>query len=584
MGGFGTANNTDMLLIDQLIGIAGVLLILGIVSSRFSLRMGLPVLVLFVILGMLAGSEGLGGIVFENYTLAHAVGSLALALILFDGGLRTPFSGIELAWKPSIGLATVGVLVTAVITGAAASYILGIPLLQGLLIGSIVGSTDAAAVFSVLRSAGVQLKDRLAATLEVESGSNDPMAIFMTVAVIELLLGEIEFGLGIFTFFLMQMGVGAIAGLAFGFVSVRFINAINLPAAGLYPLLTLGCGLVTFGGTVLMGGSGFLAVYLAGIVIGNRRTVFHRGTLLFHDGLAWASQISMFVVLGLLAFPSQLAGVAVEGLAVAAVLTFVARPVAVVPLLLPFNFSWREIVLIAWVGLKGAVPIVLATYPLLYGVEGGDVVFNIVFFVVLVSAITQGWSLPVVARWLGLEDDRPPQPSVSLEITSLRDVNADIVEYTLGGHSRAAGRRLSQLGLPDGVVIAMVARGDSLIPPRGSTTLDEGDQVFVVMRPESRPLVDRVFSRGPGDLADLPTLVEFPLTGAMTVEELWESYGIRLGFEGTTTLGEVLAARADHNPQPGFSFLADGVILRVLEVEGGRVVQVGLAIPEPSEE
>ena len=572
-----------MLLIDQLIGVAGVLLILGIVSSRFSLRMGLPVLVLFLLLGMLAGSEGLGGIVFENYTLAHAVGSLALMLILFDGGLRTPIEGIKLAWKPSVALATVGVLMTAVITGVAASYILGISLLQGLLLGSIVGSTDAAAVFSVLRSAGVQLKDRLAATLEVESGSNDPMAIFMTVAVIELLLGEIEFGFGIFHFFLMQMGVGAIAGLAFGFLAVRLINAINLPAAGLYPLLTLGCGLATFGGTVLLGGSGFLAVYVAGIVIGNRRTVFHRGTLFFHDGLAWASQIGMFVVLGLLAFPSQLVGVAAEGLAVAAVLILVARPIAVIPLLLPFNFNWREIVLISWVGLKGAVPIVLAMYPLLYGVEGGDVIFNIVFFVVLVSAITQGWSLPIVARWLGLAEEKAPEPSISLEITSLRDVNADIVEYTLGGDSRAAGRRLSQLGLPDGVVIAMVARGDSLIPPRGSTTLSAGDHVFVVLRPQWRPLVDRVFSTGPGELDDLPTLVEFPLNGTMTVEELWESYGIRLGFEGSATLGEVLAERADNSPEPGFSFVADGVILRVNEVEDGRVVRVGLAIPEAAD-
>ncbi len=572
-----------MFLIDQLIGVAGVLLILGIVSSRFSLRLGLPVLVLFVLLGMLAGSEGIGGINFENYTLAHAVGSLALALILFDGGQRTPIEGIRLAWKPSVLMATVGVLVTAAITGAAASYILGISLLQGLLIGSIVGSTDAAAVFSVLRSAGVQLKDRLAATLEVESGSNDPMAIFMTVAVIELLLGDIEPGLGLVSFFLLQMGVGAIIGLLFGYISVRLINAINLPAAGLYPLLTLGCGLVTFGTTVVFGGSGFLAVYVAGIVIGNKRTVFHRGTLFFHDGLAWASQIAMFVVLGLLAFPSQLIGVAAEGLMVAGVLIFIARPIAVVPLLLPFNFNWREMVLIAWVGLKGAVPIVLAIYPLLYGVEGGDIVFNIVFFVVLVSAITQGWSLPVVARWLGLEEERPPPPSVSLEITSLRDVNADIVEYTLGPTSRAAGRRLSQLGLPDGVVVAMVARNDSLIPPRGSTTVKEGDHVFIVLRPEWRPLVDRVFSGGREELDDLPTLVEFPLNASMTVDELWESYGIRLGIDGSTTLGDALMERVEGEPEPGFSFVVDGVILRVTEVEDGRVARVGLALPEGAE-
>lgn len=570
-----------MFVIDQLIAITGVILILGIVSSKFSTRVGLPVLVLFVVLGMLGGSEGLGGLAFEDYGAAHAIGTIALALILFDGGLRTTTESIRMAWKPSLLLATIGVVVTSLVTGVAASHLLGIPLLEGMLLGSIIGSTDAAAVFAVLRSAGVKVRPRLAATLEIESASNDPMAIFLTVALLEILLGQIEPDLGVLTFFLVQMGVGAAIGLATGFLSVRMINRVNLEAAGLYPVLTLACGLLAFGITAALGGSGFLAIYLAGIVIGTQRTVFQRGTFLFHDGLAWIGQITMFVVLGLLSFPSRVWEVAWEGVLIALVLTFVARPIAVVPLLLPFRYSMREILLISWVGLKGAVPIVLATYPLLYGLPGGIVLFNIVFVVVLLSAVTQGWSLPVVARFLGLAEESVQEAPVTLEITSLRAVDADIVQYAVGDSSRAAGRKLSQLALPDGVVVAMIARGDSLIPPRGSTRMLEGDHVFVVLRPEARPLVDRVFGGGGDMLLDLPEMVEFPLAGRMTIEELWEFYGIRLGLEGTTTLSAAITGRLGERPAIGDSFVIDGVVLRVREVNRTEVTQVGLVIPGP---
>jgi potassium/hydrogen antiporter len=567
-----------MFLVDQIILIGGILLLIGIVSSKFSSRIGLPVLVLFLILGMLAGEEGIGGIAFDNFLAAHAVGTLALAAILFDGGLRTRLSAIRSAWKPSALLATVGVLITSLLTGVAAAHILGISLLEGMLLGSIIGSTDAAAVFALLRSAGVHLRERVAATLEIESGSNDPMAIFLTIGLLEVLLGRMALGPDLLMLFVLQMGIGSAVGLGIGWIAIRAINRINLEAAGLYPVLTWSFALLSFGLAASAGGSGFLAVYLTGIVMGNHRVVFRRGTLLFHDGIAWIGQITMFVVLGLLSTPSALLDVAAEGLLIALVLMVVARPLAVVPLLLPFQFSVREIVLISWGGLKGAVPIILAIFPLLLGLPAGPLLFNVVFFVVLVSAFTQGWSLPHLARSMGLVVEREPEAAITLEITSLRDVDADIVEYTLGGASRAAGRRLNQLALPDGVVVAMIARNDSLIPPRGSTQFEVGDHIFVVVRPEVRLLVDRVFSRDRDGSQQLPALVEFPLDGRTTVEELWEFYGIRLGVSGSMTLDEVIRDRLGGEVHHHSMLTVGEASLHVREITDGRITSVGLAI------
>jgi potassium/hydrogen antiporter len=567
-------------LVDRLMVVAAILLVLGIMSSKFSARIGLPVLVLFLGVGMLAGSEGIGGIAFENYRLAHGIGTVALALILFDGGLRTPMSAFRAAWRPSLALSTLGVLVTSVVTGVAAAYILGIPVLEGVLLGSIVGSTDAAAVFALLRGAGVRLKERLAATLEIESGSNDPMAVFLTIGLLEVLLGRMEPGPALLGFFVLQMGVGALVGAVVGWGAVRLINGINLEAAGLYPVLTGACGMLAFGLAATLGGSGFLSVYLAGVILGNHRIVFHRGTLLFHDGLAWAGQITMFVMLGLLSSPRALLDVAAEGLLIAAVLILVARPLGTIPILLPFRFTAREIALVSWVGLKGAVPIILATFPLLYGLPGGALLFNVVFFVVLISAVTQGWSLPAVARFLKLQQEPEPEPTVTLEITSLRDVDADIVEYTVGERSRAAYRRLNQLALPDGVVVAMIARDRSLIPPRGVTQILAGDHVFVVLRPETRVLVDRVFSQDTAVDPALPALIEFPLIGSTTAEDLWEFYGIRIGAPGEQTLDEIIRERLGDRAGVDSTILVDGLVLHVREVVDGEITIVGLAIPE----
>jgi cell volume regulation protein A len=435
--------------------LAGVLLLLGIASSKFSARLGVPVLVLFLSLGMVAGSEGLGRIPFENYGLANSVGSVALALILFDGGLRTSLSAVQRVWRPALALSTIGVLLTSLITGLAAAWVLKLPLLQGLLVGSIVGSTDAAAVFSVLRTSGLKLPDRLTSTLEVESGSNDPMAIFLTLGLIGVITGGAESPQDLVLLFITQFGVGSLAGLGVGRLATTAINRINLVYPGLYPLLALAFGLVAFGFAAVLGGSGFLAVYIAGIVLGSSSIVFRRGIFSFHDAIAWLGQIVLFVMLGLLSFPSRLVAVAWEGLLIAVVLILIARPLAVWLSAWPFHFRRRELTFLSWVGLKGAVPITLATFPLMAGVPQSALIFNAVFFVVLVSAITQGWSLPLVARWLNIGRPADPTPALSVEINALRQVDGEIIDYTVKTRTHVAGQRLRDLALPDGVVVSL---------------------------------------------------------------------------------------------------------------------------------
>lgn len=564
-----------MFAIESLLLLGGILTLLGILSSKLSSHVSVPVLVLFLGVGMLAGSEGIGGIEFENYSLAHAVGTLALALILFDGGLRTPVSSLRSAWKPAALLATGGVALTALMTGAAAAWLVGLPLLHGLLLGAIVSSTDAAAVFAILRGQGVRLPERLGATLEVESGSNDPMAIFLTVGLIQLALGEMAPGLPLVGFFLLQMGAGAGVGMGMGWIGTKLVNRVDLDAAGLYPILAATLGVLSFGLAHLVGGNGFLAIYLTGIVMGNSPLVFRRGILLFHDGAAWMAQIAMFVLLGLLSFPSALVAAAPTGLLVAGVLTFVARPVMVFSLLGPFGFSFRELVLLSWAGLKGAVPIILAIYPLLAGLADGRLIFDLVFFTVLVSALSQGWSLPVVARWLGLQRPPEPSPPVTLDISSLKHVDADIVAYSVREDSRAAGLRIRDLPFPDGALVAMVARENRTVPPGGTTELRPGDFVFVIMNRDLRPLVDRLFT---SVAPELPHLVEFPLRGSTTAGELLEFYGLALRVPDDTPVGRIVEEALGAGAMPGDFVTLDECVLVVREVEDGRVVRVGLEI------
>lgn len=567
-----------MFLVDQIILLAAVLILLGIISSKLSARLGLPVLVLFLIVGMLAGEDGPGGIFFDNADAAHSLGTLALAIILFDGGLQTPFKAIKRVWKPASALATIGVLITGIVTGLAAAYILDIPLLQGMLLGAIVGSTDAAAVFSLLRNAGIHLNKKLKATLEIESASNDPMAIFLTVGLLEVLVNGMKPGTDLLLMFVSQMGLGAVVGLTVGWLSIKLINRIQLVSAGLYPVLVAACGMLSFGITANIGGSGFLAVFITGVVIGNSRFVFQRSTFLFHDGLAWLSQITMFVVLGLLITPSSLLDVWFEGLLIALVLIFVARPLAVIPTLALFGFNMREITLVSWVGLRGSVPIILAIFPLIFGLPGASLIFNVVFFVVLISATLQGSSLAWMAKKLKLTLPPPVTPAATLEITALGDVDADIVEYTLGGSSPAIGRRISHLALPEHAVMAMITRAGKVIAPRGSTLLQSEDQIFIVLKPSIRAFVDYVFSgKLDTESEELPNR-ELKVKGNTCVNHIWNSYGINIMGEGQDTLEQVIKSTLDSAPYIDAVAQLGNVHLYVREMVDQRIITVGVVV------
>ncbi len=387
--------------LDKFILVSSILLLVSILVSKLFRRLGFPVLVGFLGIGMLAGSDGPGGIYFDDAQLAQAIGVLALAFILFSAGLDTPWRDVRPALKSALSLATLGVLLTSVVVGITAVFVLHFSWLEGLLLGAIIASTDAAAVFSVLRSRRLQLTGRLSQVLELESGTNDPMAVFLTVGVLQLLTHPAQQPLTLVLFFVQQMGIGLIVGLLLGKGAVLFIKYLHLEVEGLYPVASVALVLLTYGLTSFLGGSGFLAVYLLGMVLSNSAlplTFLPR----FHDGVAWLMQITMFLVLGLLVFPARLPAVAIDGLLMAGCLMFVARPLGVLISLLFAKMTFREKLFIAWVGLRGAVPIVLATYPLLAGLPKAPFLFDLVFFIVLTSVLLQGTSLTVVARWLGV--------------------------------------------------------------------------------------------------------------------------------------------------------------------------------------
>jgi cell volume regulation protein A len=454
---------------------------------------------------------------------------------------------------------------------------------MGLLLGSIVGSTDAAAVFAALRGAGLRLPERLGRLLEVESASNDPMAIFLTVGLLEVVLGREALGPGLVLLFVQQMAIGGVVGLLLARGTVWLINRAELGAAGLYPILATASAILTFGVAANLGGSGFLAVYVAGIVLGNGRVVFERGILLFHDGAAWLSQVTMFVLLGLLSFPSRLLDVTGPAVLVALVLMFVARPIAVAVALLPFRFSAREVVFTSWAGLKGAVPIVLGIYPLLFGVPDAPLIFNVVFFVSLVAAATQGWSLPPLARALGLQREPAPEPPLSLEISSLKQVDADIVAFPVEPGDRIAGRRVRDLALPEDAVIALVTRGSRVIPPRGSTRVETGDHVFFVLTRGVRPLVERLFTRSGGGAAPSLADLEFPLRGDTRMRDLAEFYDVPVSPEDAEiTLDELLRRRLGDRLAAGRGVDLGAVKLRVDSILDGRVERVGVVVKSTS--
>ncbi len=569
-----------MPLIDSFVFVTSILLLLGIVSSKFSARLGMPVLVLFLALGMLAGSEGIGGIDFEDYKITYAIGTVALAIILFDGGLSTSMKTLQQSWLPAGSLATIGVLITAVITGLAAAWILHLPILQGLLLGSIVGSTDAAAVFSVLRAGGVHIRPRLANTLEIESGANDPMAIFLTIGLLEVVTGKMSLGFELLGLFVSQMGIGLAAGLLTGWAAVGITRKINLASSALYPILASAFGMLSFGLAAICGGSGFLSVYLTGIVIGNHRLVQLRNVIPFHNAVAWLAQIVMFIVLGLLSFPSRLLAVVTPGLAIAAILIFVSRPVAVLLSVWWGKFTGKELVFLSWVGLKGAMPITLATFPLMAGIAEADEIFDVVFFVVLVSAVLQGWSLPWIARRLGVAIPLRPKPPVTLELSSLQEVEGDIVDYFVDRDCRASGKLIRDLALPENVVVALIVHEQQIKLPQGSTRIEPGDHVIVVLRPSVRKLVDRLFCRSTDVATDSSQefLVEFPIRATVTIQEFEQLYDLHLSGPAEMTLAQWIKQRlAPTKPSLGKFVIHDLVSLRITQLtEDGEISQIAI--------
>ncbi|MGP1309084.1 MAG: potassium/proton antiporter [Phycisphaerales bacterium] len=473
---------------------AGILLGASVLIGRFFDRWGVPTALLFLILGVLAGSEGIGNIPFDNYELAYRLGTTALVLILFDGGLNTRLRALRGAVAPAGVLATVGVAMTAALV-AGFARLLGLPWGEALLVGAVVSSTDAAAVFAVLRGGGIRLRDRLGSTLELESGVNDPMAVILTAAITLHLIGQQTFGWSLLWMVPVQLILGGATGVAVGYLGRVVLLRARLSTAGLFPALTLGLAFLAYGAATLVNGSGFLAVYIAALVLGNGPIPYANGLRRIHDAVAWLSQIGMFLMLGLLVFPSQLLPKVWVGLAIALFLAFVARPTAAAICLAPFRFPRKEVAYVGWVGLRGAVPIILATFPVLRGAPLALDVFNIVFFVVLVNAIAPGATVRRLTKKWKLERQEPPTPNAAIEINSMQPLKGEVLRFYIDPALAVCGATLSQVRFPEGAGAVLVVRENELLAARGSTKMLAGDHVYVFCRPEDRAYMELLFGR-----------------------------------------------------------------------------------------
>lgn len=481
--------------IETFLLIISALLLMSVVASKISDRLGVPALLLFLIVGMLAGSEGLGKIQFSDYGLAKFLGISALVLILFAGGIETKIKDIRPVLWQGAALSTAGVLLTTLIVGAFASQILNFSLLEGLLLGAIISSTDAATVLTILRSRNANLKPRVRALLELESGSNDPMAVFLTIGIIRLITVEDYTAISLVPQLFLEIGVGAIMAGLMSQVALFLINRLQLAYEGLYPVLTVALVILTYAGTTFLQGNGFLAVYLMALRLGNSDFLHKRTLVHFHEGLAWLMQIAMFLTLGLLVFPSKITPVIWSGLLISVFLMLVARPLSVF-LCLPFGgISFREKVFVSWVGLRGAVPIILALFPLLAGVPNAELIFNIVFFIVLTSILLQGTSVPLVSRLLKVDSPFVNKRLYPIAFEPAGDINASLEEIIIPFSSWVIGKKIFEIGLPMECLVVLLCRDEKYSIPGGTTILEAGDILLVLANKDNIRELESVLHR-----------------------------------------------------------------------------------------
>ncbi|MCF3935371.1 potassium/proton antiporter [Acuticoccus sp. M5D2P5] len=551
-------------------------------TSLIGQRIGAPLLLIFLAIGLFAGEDGVLGIEFNSGGAAYFVGSLALAIILFDSGFETPLSSYKVAAAPALTLATLGVVLTTAFVGVGAHYLLNISWIEGLLLGAIVASTDAAAVFLLLRVGGTKLRDRVKSTLEIESGANDPMAIFLTATLVDFAVGSgisageggPQLGWALLSDFVIQIGVGGVIGVVGGIGIASLLNRLGNLEAGLFPITAVAASLVVFSATGLLGGSGFVAAYVAGVVAGNRQIRFASRVRRFQSGLTWLAQIGMFLTLGLLATPSQFGIVAAPSIALALLLIFVARPLAVWLCLLPYGFTPREVLFIGWVGLRGAVSILLAILPGLGGMADGLLFFNVVFIMVLISLIVQGWTIARAARWLKLLV--PPTPGmmnrVQIELPGRAEI--ELVGYRIHPESAVAtGTRIPRWARP-----LIIIRNGRTYSVHNAGPLKANDQVYLFSTPRQVAFLDKVYT-SPGGVDEREVLGELSLLPKTTIGEFAREYGLSFTGPPDRTLGDMLHREFHGQPHIGdrMSLGAFDVVVRALDAEG-KISEVGLVI------